>query len=399
MTNNQDWKNLNEQELIEVLKNGIINEENIDEFMKVLEQKGMSGSIMRVGDISPDEEKSLKEYLDYHQKLPKNPQDPKEVSRSIKVLLDSKATLENLKEAIIILAHSGKLDAYEALKSYAKNPRKELSIWLQQAIQECKMFLKSDLLDRPVVEKGEIESMALDQEVLVNDFFQDFLTFLKSLKESPLDLTPNGNLRLKEIENLAKKFRTDIYDRSSDGKILFPIRSEEEVFHLQFIRVLGKIMKLFTKRRNKLKITRFGLEFLEFAPFEQFVDITLNYLGEYNWAYLRSYGGYSSESIAEILQKNQGLIYARLMMENDWLDFKNFAKFLTKELGLSWKDADGEIEILLVKDLARFGLVEYKSRKKLNGYFEEVSKFRLTKLGRLIIPMFIEIYKPPVAIS
>lgn len=407
MANKQDWENLNEQELIEILKNGDINEENIDKFTKVLGKKGMSGSIMRVDDLDFDEEKALKEYLDYHKKLPNNPQDPKEISQAIKVLLDSEANLESLKKAIITLAHSGKLNAFEALKSYAQNPRKELSIWLQQAIHECEMFLKSDLLDRPVVETGDIKSVKLDDEILANDFFQDFLTFLKSLRENPLELTPNGNLRLKEIERLGKIFRTDIYHRSEKGEILFPIRSEEEIFYLQFIRVLGKIMRLLTQRKNKLKITHFGLKFLEFSPFEQFVDMTLNYLGEYNWAYLRSYKGHNSESIAEILQKNQGLIYSMLMVEKDWLDFKNFAKHLTKELGLSWKDidgkecqmlVDGEIETLLVEDLARFGLVEYQSQEKLKGYFEEVSKFRLTKLGRLIIPMYFETYKPSVAL-
>ncbi|KKQ18733.1 MAG: hypothetical protein US31_C0002G0078 [Berkelbacteria bacterium GW2011_GWA1_36_9] len=398
MTNNQDWENLNEQELIEILKNGKINEKNIDEFMKVLEKKGMNGSIMRVDNLAPEEEKALKEYLDYHKNIPKNPQSPKEISQAIKVLSDSVASLESLKKAIITLAHTGKLDAYEALENYAQNPRKELSIWLQQALQECKMFLKSDLLDRPVVEKGDIESVSLGNEVLANDFFQDFLTFLKSLKEHPLELTVNNNLQLKEIEKLGKIFKTDIYHRSEKGEVLFPIRSEEEVFHLQFIRVLGKIMKLSTQRKNKLKITRFGLKFLEFSPFEQFVDIILNYLGEYNWAYLRSYAGHNSKSIPEVLQKNQGLIYSRLMFEKDWLDFKNFAKFLKKELALTWDYIDGEIETLLVKDLARFGLIEYEEKKKLKGYFEEVSKFRLTKLGRLIIPMYLETYNPPVAL-
>ena len=407
MATEKNWENLNEQELIEILNRGQINKENMDEFMKVLEKKGMSGSIMRVDGLDSDEEKALKEYLDYHQKLPKDPQNPKEISQAIKILSDSEASLESLKRAIITLAHSGKIEAFNALKDYGHNTYKELSIWLQQAIHECEMFLKSDLLDRPVVEEGDIKSVKLDYEVLTNDFFQDFLTFLKSLEEHLLELTPNGNLRLKEIERLAGKFRTDIYHRSKKGEILFPIRSEEEVFHLQLIRVLGKIMKVFAQRKNKLKITRFGHKFLGFSPFEQFVDITLNYLGEYNWAYLRFYKGHNSESIAEVLQKNQGLIYSMLMIEKDWLDFKNFAKLLQKELVLSWKDVygnecetsvDGEIETLLVKDLARFGLVEFKSRKKLKGYFEEVSKFRLTKIGRLIIPMYFEAYKPSVAL-
>lgn len=49
--------------------------------------------------------------------------------------------------------------------------------------------------------------MISDHQVLAVDYFHDFLDFLKSVFQKPIQRTATGNISLSEIANLSKTFR------------------------------------------------------------------------------------------------------------------------------------------------------------------------------------------------
>lgn len=96
-----------------------------------------------------------------------------------------------------------------------------------------------------------------------NNFFSDFLLFLKTLKEKgELLLTKTGNLQRKEIEHFGQVFKIDIYHRDRQGKIMWPIYKEDEVPHLIRIRLIAKVMYLTYQRKGKLLLSKNGQAYL-----------------------------------------------------------------------------------------------------------------------------------------
>src|SRR2546430_3512772 len=94
--------------------------------------------------------------------------------------------------------------------------------------------------------------MVLQQVMVQNNFFGDFLLFLRTLQRRPLLLTQTGNLRRAEIDYFGKEFAIDIYQRDKAGEIIFQLRTEDEVPHLQRIRLIARVMDLVYKRKGKL---------------------------------------------------------------------------------------------------------------------------------------------------
>ena len=69
----------------------------------------------------------------------------------VNALYDADSSLDLKKAAIIELAHAGKVEALHALEAYIDVAPKELQEWLQLAIQECKIYVESELLDENIV--------------------------------------------------------------------------------------------------------------------------------------------------------------------------------------------------------------------------------------------------------
>jgi preprotein translocase subunit SecA len=154
-----EFDDLSEQELIEILDEGSLSPEDLAEFTDAMQRKGLSGSIMTVNDPDSEEGRAAVEYIEYHKKIPsehckKMPKEKIEWAKN--VLLSKDESLESKKEAILNLAHVGQIDAYKALEEYEKSPDPELKIWINMAIQECQGFLKSDILDKPVISFGKV---------------------------------------------------------------------------------------------------------------------------------------------------------------------------------------------------------------------------------------------------
>lgn len=146
-------QDLSNDELVKILDEEELSNAEFDILVEKLRSRGMSGRVIEV-DGSPDDEQGMQlmEYLSYHEKMPKYKneiEEDKGVKESIKTLKNIKASLEDKKIAIIILAHAGRLDALSSLEKYAKNPLPELVSWVFTAIGECQMFLEGKLTDTP----------------------------------------------------------------------------------------------------------------------------------------------------------------------------------------------------------------------------------------------------------
>ena len=156
---NKNFNNLSKEELINILNQGNLSEEEFADLAGALKEKGLGGSIMTIDDPESEEGRASVEYIEYHKKIPESyylnmPEEEIEWSR--KILLSKKSEIEDKKRALIILAHKGRLDAYKTLEEYEKNPDSELKIWLNLAIQECKSFMESDIMDKPVLSVGRV---------------------------------------------------------------------------------------------------------------------------------------------------------------------------------------------------------------------------------------------------
>jgi len=151
-----------EEELIARLNQGNLSQEEMDELLAQMKQKGMKGTIMEVSDFDSEEGKVAREYIDYHPKIPGIVKKD-EVERMKRVLLDVDSTIEEKKRAIMILAHVGRVDILETLEEYAKNPDEELRLWINMALQECESFLKGDILDEPVMSIGRVSKVGRNE--------------------------------------------------------------------------------------------------------------------------------------------------------------------------------------------------------------------------------------------
>ncbi|MBU4331619.1 hypothetical protein KKD19_06040 [Patescibacteria group bacterium] len=158
MSNQFDFDNLSEEELIKILDQGGLTNEEFQELVATMKRKGMRGSIMAFDSPDSEESRVAIEYIEYHQKIPQEdyPKMPEEKIKWAKKTLFSEVSIEDKKKAIITLAHVGRLDVYKTLEKYEKNPDPELRIWINMAIQECQSFLKSDILEESVIDVGKV---------------------------------------------------------------------------------------------------------------------------------------------------------------------------------------------------------------------------------------------------
>lgn len=162
MSNNK-FEDLSEEDLVAELDKGIESDEQLGELLEAMEKKGMKGGLIGFNQDDVESMDCSIEYIEYHEKLAKPEPDEKIVKESIAILRKKEVTGEELKFAIINLAHSGRVDALRALEKYAKNASGDLATWSQIAIGECQMFLESKLEDNPSIKIREVKKNAKNQ--------------------------------------------------------------------------------------------------------------------------------------------------------------------------------------------------------------------------------------------
>lgn len=133
--------------------------EDLAEVTQEFKEMGLSGQITMFHDPNTPEGKAAIEYVERHKKiknLDSQKLNSKEIKKVAEKLLVKDTSIDEKKDLILTLAHQGAQEAFEALKKCAKNQPKELEIWFQMAIDECKSFLAGKILDEPVIQIHKI---------------------------------------------------------------------------------------------------------------------------------------------------------------------------------------------------------------------------------------------------
>jgi hypothetical protein len=147
-----------EKELVKILNRGHLSHQDFLALREAMERKGMKGMIMCVGNGADGAEepiKAAKEYIDYHKKVSQKIT-KKEIVQLKKDLLSPKIPVEKKKVAIVSLAHVATPEVFAVLKKYHTRPDKELQVWSELALQECRSFLKSELFEENTVNIGSL---------------------------------------------------------------------------------------------------------------------------------------------------------------------------------------------------------------------------------------------------
>lgn len=86
------------------------------------------------------------EYISFSQKI-NCVDDQKIVLGKAERLFSKELPVEDKKRILVELAHLGTVESYRAIEKFLKYSGKELEAWALLSLQECRMFLESDLLD------------------------------------------------------------------------------------------------------------------------------------------------------------------------------------------------------------------------------------------------------------
>lgn len=227
-----------------------------------------------------------------------------------------------------------------------------------------------------------------------NQFFSDFIKYLKYLETQPIKLTATGNISMSKISSLLDSLseRKVFEDHAKFG---WKIRHEYEVETLEQTKLIAQIMRLTSKRKGHIKISKYGLDYLRnIDPLVQYLNMVLFYWSRVNWEYFSPSSELKGVSVVSILQKNHKIIWDVLSRQvNQWIDFKSFCGGLRDTFDLKKFYESGyrdefsyylDIKYgLFYRNLVRFGCVEIEEEKS-DSHIEMISRFRVTPLGELM---------------
>jgi hypothetical protein len=117
-----------------------VNEEDIRKFLK---------SIPDHFDILKEgiDMKTHKEYLDYSHSFDHGELTEKQTINLGNMLCDARSTIDSKKKIVTLLAHLGTISAFRQIEKYYNQPENDIKNWTALALQECRMFLESSLMD------------------------------------------------------------------------------------------------------------------------------------------------------------------------------------------------------------------------------------------------------------
>lgn len=91
-----------------------------------------------------------KEYLDYSESFERGVLTDEQIEKIRQIIFNTESPDEGKKKGLTILAHAGTINAYKQISKYYENADGALKQWASLALQECRMFLESELSDENV---------------------------------------------------------------------------------------------------------------------------------------------------------------------------------------------------------------------------------------------------------
>ncbi|OGK09651.1 hypothetical protein A2767_07385 [Candidatus Roizmanbacteria bacterium RIFCSPHIGHO2_01_FULL_35_10] len=233
------------------------------------------------------------------------------------------------------------------------------------------------------------ENNLINQQVISNNFFHDFLVFLKYLEERPIKRTITGNISLADIFSLQKQFhQQEIF--SEYKKYNWSIRSERQIEFLSKIKIIAESMYVIYKRKEYLILSKNGKGYLHnIDPVTQYWNMVLHYWNRVSWEYFNPSPEINKRSVMDVLQHNQHSLWNSLLRKGiQWIDFESFCQAVKIHFKLEdyYKNIDDfsyylDIEYgLLKRNIFLFGCVEVEYKKD-KYKFDRISHFRPTELG------------------
>ncbi|MEA3369000.1 MAG: hypothetical protein U9Q24_01385 [Candidatus Ratteibacteria bacterium] len=104
--------------------------------------KGRTPQVSKVMDSDDPQLKAAGKFIGGHSLLPKD-YDKIAIDKIIeigKLLLNKNAGIPTKEAVLMLLAHHPSKEALSALKTYNENPKEELRIFAQLALEECEMW-------------------------------------------------------------------------------------------------------------------------------------------------------------------------------------------------------------------------------------------------------------------
>ncbi|MEI6140290.1 MAG: hypothetical protein WCP85_13565 [Mariniphaga sp.] len=93
---------------------------------------------------------SLNEYAGYSHSFDRGKLSDKETINLGRALIEKKLPIEARKKILVLLAHLGTIEACRQIEKYSHSPDNDLKHWTLLALQECRMFLESSIMDESV---------------------------------------------------------------------------------------------------------------------------------------------------------------------------------------------------------------------------------------------------------
>ncbi len=223
-------------------------------------------------------------------------------------------------------------------------------------------------------------------------FFHDFIIYLKYLEEKPIRLTATGNISLKDIHELSKRFKEQkVFEEYKHFG--WKITTEPQIQFLHQIKIIAKVMHLTYKHKTTLSITKNGEGFLKkLSPLKQFNEMVLHYWYRVNWDYFTPTREIYGISFSERLQDVQKSIWHALLSKGtNWIDYSEFCKsvnlyfnFIPYFEDYPYSTPEEELKseirhVLFRRNLVLFGCVEIEEKGKKWG--AEIVRFHATQPG------------------
>lgn len=162
---------------------GEASEDDAKEIEEELKRLGLKGIAHQISDPNSAEGKASLEYIEFHKEIKAealqelssaspelssvsqkklNKKQVQALAQELEGKMQSSLFDRRQKEIILTLAHQGTIEALRALEeivSKIKSNKGDAQEWLKLAVDECKAFLKSDLLDEPGVIVRRLEKI------------------------------------------------------------------------------------------------------------------------------------------------------------------------------------------------------------------------------------------------
>lgn len=140
--NPKEQKLITIENMFKILQAEEATPEDIKEVKRELELAGFNPKMETFKLPETEEEKEIVEYMDYHHKFEdiERKISKEELKELEKRLFNKKTPLEELKKALLVLAHQGTGEALKLLRNYEKKSHSKLKGWVKLAKEEYQLF-------------------------------------------------------------------------------------------------------------------------------------------------------------------------------------------------------------------------------------------------------------------